>query len=160
MPKFEPVIVTAAPTGPLFGLMPVIDGVTVKLATLLFSPATVTNTFPTVALEGTGATMLVSLQVVGVVAAPAIVTVLVPCDAPKSVPVIVTEVPIGPAFGLTLVIVGVTEKRKGLLAIPFTVTSKLAFPAANPYGTVTTILVGIQLEAVAAIPANVTVLVP
>ena len=45
---------------------------------------------------GTGTTMLVALQLVGVAAVPLNFTVLVPCVAPKFVPVIVTDVPTGP----------------------------------------------------------------
>ena len=44
---------------------------------------------------------------------------IVPCVAPKFVPVIVTEVPTGPELGLTLVMLGVVEdtvKLKPLLA--------------------------------------------
>ena len=52
--------------------------------------------------------MLVALQLVGVAVVPLNVTVLVPCDAPKVVPVIVTEVPTGPEVGLRLVMFGVT----------------------------------------------------
>ena len=40
--------------------------------------------------------MLVALQLVGVAAVPLKVTVLVPCVAPKVVPVTVTDVPTGP----------------------------------------------------------------
>jgi hypothetical protein len=46
-------------------------------------PFTVTLTAPVVAALGTGATMLVSLQLVGVAAVPLKVTVLLPCVAPK-----------------------------------------------------------------------------
>ena len=62
--------------------------------------------------------MLVALQLVGVATAPLNVTVLVPCVAPKLVPVIVTDVPTIPEFGLRLVILGliaVTVKLKPLL---------------------------------------------
>jgi len=70
--------------------------VTVKLTPLLAAPPTVTTTFPVVAPLGTATAMLVALQLVGVPAVPLNVTVLVPCVAPKFVPVIVTEVPTGP----------------------------------------------------------------
>lgn len=43
--------------------------------------------------------MVVALQLTGVPATPLNVRVLVPCDAPKLVPVIVTEVPTGPKAG-------------------------------------------------------------
>lgn len=69
-----------------------------------------TTTFPFVAPVGTGTRMLVALQLVGVAATPLKVTVLVPCDAPKLAPVIVTEVPAGPDKGLRPVIRGATLK--------------------------------------------------
>jgi len=53
-------------------------GVTVKLTPLLATPPTVTTTFPVVAPAGTGVTMLVALQLVGVAAVPLNLTVLVP----------------------------------------------------------------------------------
>ena len=70
--------------------------VTVKFTPLLATPPTVTTTFPVVAPVGNGTTMLVGPQLVGVPAVPLNVTVLVPCVAPKFVPVIVTDVPTGP----------------------------------------------------------------
>ena len=163
-PKFVPVIVTDVPTAPDVGLRLVIVGVasTVKLDPLLATPPTVTTTFPVVAPAGTGTTMLVALQLVIVVAVvPLNVTVLVPCVEPKFVPVIVTDVPTAPDVGLRLVIVGVasTVKLDPLLATPPTVTT--TFPVVAPAGTVTTMLVALQLVIVAAVvPLNVTVLVP
>jgi hypothetical protein len=65
----------------------------------------VTTTVPVVAQLGTGTTMLVPLQLVGVPAVPLNFTVLVPCVAPKFVPVIVTEVPTDPDVGFRLAIV-------------------------------------------------------
>jgi hypothetical protein len=73
---------------------------------LLATPPTVTTTFPVVAPLGTGATIVVALQLVGVAAVPLNVTVLVPCVAPKFVPVIVTAVPTSPEVGDTLVMLG------------------------------------------------------
>jgi hypothetical protein len=70
--------------------------VNVKFTPLLATPPTVTTTFPVVAPLGTGTTMLVGPQLVGVPAVPPNVTVLVPCVAPKFVPVIVTDVATGP----------------------------------------------------------------
>lgn len=55
---------------------------------------------------GTGTAMLVGLQLVGVAKIPWSATVLVPWDAPKFAPVIVTEVPTGPEGGLRPVRVG------------------------------------------------------
>jgi hypothetical protein len=62
--------------------------------------------------------LLVLLQVVAVAAVPLKVTVLLPCVAPKFVPVIVTGVPTAPVFGLKVLMVGaaaVTVKLTPLL---------------------------------------------
>jgi len=83
--------------------------VTVKVMALLATPPTVTTTLPVVAPVGTGTTMLDALQLellVGVAVVPLKVTVLVPCVAPKFVPVIVTDVPTVPEVGFRLVMVG------------------------------------------------------
>jgi hypothetical protein len=53
-------------------------GVTVKGRPLLATPPTVTTTLPVVAPAGTGALMLVSLQLAGLARVPLKVTVLVP----------------------------------------------------------------------------------
>ena len=81
----------------------VVSDWTVKLTPLLATPPTVTTTLPVVAPVGTGTTMLVALQLVGVAAIPLNFTVLVPCVAPKFAPVIVTDVPTNPDVGFTLV---------------------------------------------------------
>jgi len=80
-PKFTPVIVRLAPTGPCERLKFVRLGpaeVTVKAIPLLATPPAVTTTFPLIAPLGTGAVMLLALQPVGVVARPLNVTVLLP----------------------------------------------------------------------------------
>jgi hypothetical protein len=70
---------TEVPTGPEVGLSPLMFGVLiVKLTPLLATPPTVTTTLPLVAPFGTGTTMLVALQLVGVPAVPLNVTLLVP----------------------------------------------------------------------------------
>jgi translation elongation factor EF-G len=104
--------------------------------------------------------MLVADQLVGVAAVPLNVTVLVPRVAPKLVPAIVTAVPTGPLAGDRLVNVGalVTVYGSALLARPPTVTTTL--PVVAPVGTGTAMLVADQLVGVAAVPLNVTVLVP
>ena len=56
--------------------------------------------------EGTVTPMLVALQLVAVAAVPLKVTVLVPCVAPKFVPLMVTAVPTVPLLGVRLVILG------------------------------------------------------
>jgi hypothetical protein len=92
-PKFTPVIVTGVPGVPELGDRLTMDGAweTVNGMALLASPPTVTTTFPVVALLGTGATILVGLQLVGVADAPLNVTVLPLCVEPKLAPVIMTE---------------------------------------------------------------------
>jgi hypothetical protein len=84
---------------------------TVKVAELLVpAPGTETTTdiAPSATPLGTGTTMLVLLQLVGVAEIPPKVTVLVPCVVPNPVPAIVTDVPIGPDTGVRLVMVGAT----------------------------------------------------
>src|SRR5271169_1115791 len=132
---------------------------TVKLAPGLATPPTVTTTLPVVAPVGTGATMLVALQLVGVAAVP--LKVIVPCVVPKFVPVIVTDVPTTPEVGLRLGILGLvgdTVKLRPLLAWPPTVTTTL--PVVAPVGTGAAMLVALQLVTVAAVPLKVIVLVP
>jgi hypothetical protein len=138
-------------------------GITVKVTLLLTRLFTVTTTLPVVATVGTGTTMLVALQLVGVAAVPLNVTVLVPCVAPKFVPVMVTEVPTGPDAGLKLLMNGLGEgtvKITWLLPTPCTVTHKRSFPIAAPAGTGTVILVSLQLVGAPFTPANETKLVP
>ena len=157
-PKLLPVIVTEAPTGPEVGLRLMMAGVTVNKTRLLPTPLTITMRLPVVAPAGTGATMTVSLQLVGVTVEAPSVTALVPCVAPKLVPVIVIEVPMGPAVGERLVMFGATRKNMPLLAKPLTVTTTL--PVVAPFGTGAVMLVALQLVGVDATPLKVTVLVP
>src|SRR5262249_60328341 len=67
-PKLVPAIVTDVPTGPLLGVSEVSVGgtVTVNARPLLARPPTVTTTLPDDVLAGTGTTMLVADQLVGV----------------------------------------------------------------------------------------------
>jgi len=106
--------------------------------------------------------MLVALQVVGTDGTPLNVTVLVACEEPKFVPVIVTDVPTSPRGGVRLTRVGrggaVTVKRTPLLATPLAVTT--TFPVVAPHGTATTMLESVQLVGVATVPLNVTVFEP
>jgi hypothetical protein len=122
--KCSPDIVTKVPTIPEDGDNPVIPGpaLTEKLVPLLGTPETVITTLPVVAPIGTGRTIVVPLQLVGVAVIPLNVTVLEPCVEPKFAPVIVIGSPAVPADGLRLVIVGVGRKVKlsPLLAIPAT----------------------------------------
>ena len=125
---------------------------------MLTKLATVTTTLPVAAPAGTGTTMLVADQDVGVAVVPLNVTVLVPFVAPKFVPAIVTDVPTGPLDGDSVVKVGVTVYGRPLLASEVTVTTTL--PVVAPLGTGTTMLDADQLVGVAGVPLNVTVLDP
>src|SRR3989442_1108632 len=151
-----------APTAPLVGASDVMLGVgnTVNATPLLTTLLTVTTTFPVVAPVGTGTTMLVADQLVGVALTPLKVTLLVSLVAPKFVPVIVTAARTAPLVGQRFVMVGVdtTGNASPLLAPPPTVTTTL--PVVAPAGTGTTMLVSDQLVGVAVVPLNVTVLVP
>jgi hypothetical protein len=104
--------------------------------------------------------MLVALQLVGAAAVPLNVTVLVPCDAPKFAPAIVTDVPTVPELGVKLVMLGGTRTVKvtPLLGTPPTVTTTL--PVVAPAGTGAEMLVALQLVGVAAVPLNFTLLIP
>jgi hypothetical protein len=164
-PKFAPAIVTVAPTNPDVGFRLVMLGdgvvVTVKATPALATPPTVTTTFPVVAPVGTVTTMLVAVQLVEVAAVPLNLTVLVPCVAPKFVPVMVTVAPTDPDVGFKLEMLGavvVIVKTTPGLATPPTVTT--TSPVVAPAGTVTMMLVALQLVAVAVVPLNLTVLAP
>lgn len=85
-----------------------VGGTTVKFTLLLAIPPALTTTFPVVAPVGTGTVMLVSLQLLGVAVVPLNVTVLAPCDEPKLVPAITTEIPTDAEVGLKLDIFGGT----------------------------------------------------
>jgi hypothetical protein len=160
-PKVVPVMVIDAPTAPEVALRLVMAGITVNGDPLLAAPNTLTTTLPVVAAAGTATVMLVALQALAAAAVPLKVTVLVPCEAPKFVPVMVIDAPTAPEVALRLVMAGggMTVKGEPLLAVPNTVTTTL--PVVAPVGTFTTMLVALQLVAVpVAVPLKVTVLVP
>jgi hypothetical protein len=157
-PKFVPAIVTVVPTAPEVGDNPEITAGTVNVIPLLANPPTVTTTLPVVAPIGTFAAIDVLLHVTIVAAVPLNVTVLLPCVAPKFVPAIATVVPAAPEVGERLLIPGRTENGEPLLATPLTVTTTL--PDVAPVGTFAAIAVLLHVTIVAAVPLNVTVLVP
>jgi hypothetical protein len=140
-------------------LMPPDDEFTVKGTPLLATPPTVTTTLPLVAPVGTGTTILVSLQLVGVPAVPLNVTVLVLWVPPKPLPLTVTEVPTTPEAGFTPVMFGgfVIVNRTLLLLIPLIET--MTGPVVAPTGTGTTIEVSLQLVVRAVTPLKVMKLV-
>ena len=113
-----------------------------------------------IAPVGTGTLIEVFVHELGVPGVPLNVTVLVPCVAPKLVPLIVTDTPTAPEVGVKLVMLGVgrTVKLTPLLATPLTVTTTL--PVAAPVGTGTCIEVLLHAVGVAVVLSNTTVLVP
>jgi hypothetical protein len=114
VPNPEPAMMTDDPVLPEVGVIDemLMPEVTVKLTPLLATPATVTTMFPVVAPVGTDATICESLQLTAEAVVPLNLTVFDPCVAPKPAPTTVTEAPIPPFVGATLVIPGpaVTEK--------------------------------------------------
>jgi len=139
----------------------IVPPLTVNEYPVLACPPTVTTTSPVVAPTGTGAVMLVALQLAGEAVVPLNVTVLPPCVAPKFVPVIVTEVPTAAGFGWIFVISGaggLTVNEYPLLGSPATVTTTL--PVVAPAGTGAVMLVALQFVGEAVVPLNVTVLPP
>jgi hypothetical protein len=104
-----PVIVTDEPTGPEVCDNPLMLGPvpgTVNATPLLVFAPTTTTTFPVVAPDGTGTLIDVALQLVGIPETPLKFTVLLPCDDPKFLPVIVVAVPTAPEVGEMLVMLG------------------------------------------------------
>jgi hypothetical protein len=87
-------------------------------------------------------------------------TVVVPCDEPKPVPRMFTEVPTEPIAGDSLVIPGITETLTEFVEYPATVTNTGAEPTATPAGIWATMLLLLQLETTAFTPATVTRLDP
>ena len=81
-------------------------GLIVKFTPLLGVEFTFTTTLPVVAPVGTGTTILLALQLVGIAVTPLKVTELPPWLDPKFDPLIVTTVPTAPDVGDTLVILG------------------------------------------------------
>jgi hypothetical protein len=156
MPNPEPAIVTAVLTVPevgeseeMFG-----GGITEKLREFE-APPCVTITDPVVAVAGTGTTICVLLQLVGLPATPLKVTV--PATDPKFVPLIVTEAPARAAFGEMLLILGAGIVNDVLLlAIPvLVVTTRL--PLVASVGTFALMLVLLHERTDAEVPLNVTV---
>jgi len=133
-------------------------GNTVKLLPLLLTPPTFTTTLPVVAPDGTVTAMLVSLQEVAVAVVPLNFTVLVPCVAPKLVPVIVTGAVTAPEVTERLVMLGddepVTVNVTPLLEVPPLDTT--TGPVVAPAGTAAVIAVLVQFDVLAVTPLKVT----
>src|SRR5580698_474984 len=116
--------------------------------------------FPVVAPAGTGITISVALQELGVAAVPLNLTVLEPCVSKKFEPSMVIGVPIDPELWERLPMdgAGSSVKLTPLLATPPTVTT--AFPVVVPGGTGAVMLVELHAVGVAVVPLNLIVLDP
>jgi hypothetical protein len=158
---FAYVALPARPTEPISPSdQPDGSGVTVKELLLVGLPFTVTVNGPVDAPDGTKVMMLVSLQLATTAVVPFNEIVLLPCVDPKPMPVMATSVPTTPEVGDTLVIPNPssTVKLMPLLATPDADTT--TFPVVASAGTVTTMLVALQLVGVASVPLKLTVPVP
>jgi hypothetical protein len=158
--KLLPDMVTVAPTAPLAGLKPEMDGGgnTVKLEGLFtVTPLVVTDMVPVDAPEGTVVVILVAVEAVTTANVPLNLTTLLAGIVLKFVPDMVTDALTAPLDGLKLVIDGVgrTVKLDPLLTvIPFKVND--IGPVVAPTGTVAVILVAVDVLTMAATPLNVT----
>lgn len=161
-PKFDPLMVTSVPAGPVVGDRLLMFGalVSVNLTPALACPKTVTTTFPVVAPVGTFTPIEFALQKVGVAAVPLNVTVLELWVSRKLEPEIVIAVPTEPEVCERLLIAGAGSRVKFTpsLATPPTVTT--TFPVVAAVGTGTVMLVAVHAVGVADVPLNVTVLEP
>ena len=113
--KAWPVMVTVVPGAPREGWKPSIEGVTAKLPALSTCPAGPTTVIlPEVAEAGTTARSDVAERIVTELAMVSLKLTLV--TLARFVPLTVTEVPMGPAAGVKLLIVGarITMKSAGL----------------------------------------------
>jgi len=113
-------------------------GATVKAMPLLAVPETVTTMLPVVAPVGTVTVMLVALQALAAPAdIPLKVTVLLPCVAPKFVPVMVIDPPTAPDVWLTLVIAGVIAVVPGPFVLELVAAGLFEHPASPTSKAVT-----------------------
>jgi hypothetical protein len=148
-PNAVPLRVTAVPTGPDVGDRLCTAGDTVNATALLAFPPTVATKFPVAAPAGTGTTICVVAQLVGVATVPLNVIVLVPWLLPNPPPLIVTDLPTGALDCERLVMEGSTVNGTPLLPVPPTNTTTLPVMAA--LGTGATICVELQLVGVAGV---------
>jgi hypothetical protein len=160
--KLLPDIVIVAPTAPLEGLKPVIEGVgnTVKLDELAtVTPLVVTEMVPVEAPTGTVVVILVAVDAVTTANVPLNLTTLLAGIVLKFNPDMVTVALTAPLDGLNPVIIGEgsTVKLDTLLTVtPFKVND--IGPVDAPTGTVVVILVVVDAMTTEATPLNVSTL--
>jgi len=156
-------MVTEAPASPEVGDSELMAGApkTVNVTPLLGTPPTATVTGPVLAVAGTGTTMLVELQLLGVAAMPLKLTVLLPCVVPKFSPEMVTDVPDAAEEGVILAILagGSTVKFTALLAGPPVklLAKTTSGPVVAPAGTRTLMLeLNQKSQSATTVPLKVT----
>ena len=159
--KLVPVIATDVPASPLVGVKDVMLGTaepeTVKFVALAaVPPGATTLIFPVVAPLGTVAWICVAESTMNVADVPLKVTL----DAPvKPVPVIMTDVPIGPMTGRNNVTTGAggaaTVNESRLVPVPSESPTEIV-PVVAPAGTVAVICTFESTENVAVVPWNAT----
>ena len=122
LPKLEPLIVIAPPTGIQNGVTPVMTGggTMARFIPLLYTPLTFTTTFPLVEPTGTFIEMELLLQQEGVglhrpAETPLNVTTLNPWVEPKLVPVMVTVPPTAACDKLRLEMMGPVDETVSAL---------------------------------------------
>jgi hypothetical protein len=131
--------------------------VTVKFVELTPGPtAFLTLIVPVVAPAGTVAVIWVSESTVNLATVPLNVTRVAPV---KFVPVIVTAVPTGPEVGVKPEMIGLVIVNAGVLAIPPGVVTPMG-PVVAPVGAVAVIWVSELTVNFAAVPLNLTAVVP
>ena len=159
--RLVPLMMTAAPTGPLAGEIPVMVGVsTMKLELLVaVPPGVVTVIGPVVAPIGTETVSCVAeLTAISnaLTATPLKATALAPS---RFVPVMTTEVSVPPSPGVKPAMVGVPEavtvKLPLVAALPNAVVTTTG-PVVAPAGTIAVISVDVLLVKLAGMPLNVT----
>jgi hypothetical protein len=146
--------VTTVPEDPELGVSPDIAGGTAKTIPLLLAFPKLTVMGPVDAPAGTGTTMVLFVQLVGVAEVPLNCTMPPDELAPKLEPVMVTGVPGGPEVGEIVLMFGATVKTTALLAFPAAVTT--TGPLVAPAGTGVTIDPYVMVLGVATTPLNVT----
>jgi hypothetical protein len=161
-PKFVPVSVTNAPIGPDIGDRLVMQGAatTVNTFPLLFTPLAYTTTLPVVAPDGTVTAMLVAVQVVTLAVTPLNLTVPLSWDEPKFVPLTVTAAPTVPVPIDRLVMLGAATTVNPFPLLFTPLANTITFPVVAPDGTVTAMLVAVQVVTLAVAPLNLTVPLP
>ncbi len=158
--KLVPVMVTVAPTAPLTGVNPEIDGIgnTIKFVLLeTVTPFTVKEIKPVPAPTGTMVVILLEVEAVTIAATPLNLILFSDGVTLKLFPETITVAPTAPEAGLNPVMLGVGNTVKSLVLItvtPLTVTEIL--PVEAPAGTVVVTLLDVEEVTTAFVVLNFT----